>query len=172
MVEKKRLGILAQSMGGPSVTAALPLKISSLVFLSAVFSPEKSLLEVIRERNVVFNPKMVTRVPRSNGSLTELGSQIWVDFKRIDLKDKLAKHASFPILFLHGALDDKVSTEEVKRAYQWVKREKELVIYPRGDHGLQDVSLKLRQAVLAKIVSWSRKTLGPTTSLKKRGNQH
>lgn len=159
LVNKKRIGVLAQSMGGPSVIKALPLKISSLVLLSAVFNPGKSLKKVLIGRNVIFDHNGVIKVPRTNGSVTELGPQIWDDFQMLDLKNQLEKHAPFPVLVLHGTLDTKVSTKDAKQLYLYVQGGKEIVIYPQGDHGLEQVSPKLRQRVLGKIVNWFQKTL-------------
>ncbi|MBL7158858.1 prolyl oligopeptidase family serine peptidase [Candidatus Microgenomates bacterium] len=154
LVDKNRIGILVQSIGGPSVIQALPLKISSLVFLSAVFSPGESLKKVLSERNVKIDTQEITKMPRSDGSVTEFGPQIWEDFKKLNLKGKLEKHAKFPVLILHGALDTKVSTKDAKQFFRFSQGKKELVIYPEGDHGFDEVSSQLRQEVLRKIVSW------------------
>jgi len=189
LVDKNRIGILAQSMGGPSVIQALPLEISSLVLLSAVFNPGASLKKVIQERNIKIDPEKVTYVPRSeppprfagwflskirgetphrpakrdwcwgDGSLTELGPQIWEDFKKLDLKSKLEKHTSFPFLVLHGALDTKVPSHDAKQFFKFAQGKKELVIYPRGNHGLGDIPSALRKEVLEKIVEWFKNSL-------------
>ena len=159
LVDKKRIGILAQSMGGPSVIQALPLKAFSLVFLSSVFEPEESLKMVLKRKKVKINPQKVTYVPRSDESLTPLGSQIWRDFKKIDLKIKVQRHVHFPVLVFHGELDTYVTTKEVKKYFQYFPGKKELVIYPEGDHGLEDIPPVLRQEVLEKIVSWFKISL-------------
>lgn len=157
LVDKKRIGILAQSMGSPSVIEALPLKISSLVLLSAVFDPEESLKIVLKERNIAINLNEGTRVPRTDGSMTELGLQIWEDFKKLDLKRKLEKYGTFPILILHGALDTKVPVKDAKQYFKFARGEKEIAIYPKGDHGFDEVSPSLRRKVLEKTVSWYKK---------------
>ena len=158
LVDKNRIGVLAQSMAGPSVIQALPLKISSTIFLSAVFDPEESLKKVIQERNVVIDVKKITKLPRSDGSLTELGPQIWKDFKKLDLESKLEKHAKFPVLVLHGALDDKVSIKDAKQFFRFSQAKKELIIYPEGDHGFDKIPRRLRKEVLRKIIDWFKIT--------------
>lgn len=159
LVDENRIGILAQSMAGPSVIQALQLQISSLLLLSAVFNPGASLKKVLRARNVTIDLRGITKVPRSDGSLMTLGPQIWQDFKRLDLKTKIQKYTSFPVLILHGALDTKVSTKEVKQYFLFFKGKKELAIYSQGDHGLDEIPRKLRQEVLEKIVSWLELTI-------------
>ena len=154
LVDKKRIGILAQSMGGPSVIQAFPLPIKSLLLLSTVFKPAESLQKVLKERNVKIDPKKVTYVPRSDDSLTPLGPQIWDDFKKINLKTKIQKLVTFPTLIIHGELDTYVTTREVRKYFKYFKAKKELAIYPKGDHGFDDISRNLRNEILEKIVSW------------------
>lgn len=158
LVDKKRIGILAQSIGGPSVIAALPLKIKSLIFLSSVFDPEKSLTAVCQERKA-YNPKGVSSLPRSDGTTTRLGSKLWLDLKKLNLRNQLKKYSPPYLLILHGALDTIVAINDVKKIYKYTTGKKEVVIYPEGDHGLEEIPKPLRRKVLDKICVWFKKTL-------------
>lgn len=158
LVDKNRIAILAQSMGGPSTIQAFPLEIKSLVLLSAVFDAESCLVEVLKERNA-YNPAGVSYVPRSDGSVTEIGSQLWEDLQKLDLGKKLKQYSPSAVLVVHGELDTKVSVADAQLLYQLAQGRKELQIYPKGDHGFTDVSTELRRAVLDKIVNWFEETL-------------
>lgn len=64
-VDKKRIAILAQSMGGPSTIEALPLSIRALIFLSSPLNIAKSFRQVLIKRKA-YNPEGTSYVPRSN----------------------------------------------------------------------------------------------------------
>lgn len=80
LVDKKRLGILAQSIGGPSTIQALPLRIRALILLSSPLNIAESFRQVLIKRKA-YNSKGISYVPRSDGRVTPIGRQIWAILK-------------------------------------------------------------------------------------------
>lgn len=158
LADRARIGIIAQSCGGASTVLALPLRIKTLLLLSAPFYPLKWLKKKLIEKKI-YHPTGITRYPRSNGTTTEIGPQIWKELPKLNIKKKLTKRTTFPTLIMHGDQDPIVSLEEAKLYDRYIHGEKELVVYPGGDHGLDEIPPSLRKQVLLKIVSWFQQTL-------------
>lgn len=156
-VETNRVGILAQSFGVPSLIVALPLEAQSLIFVSGVVSPYRSIKEIFVERKS-FNPRGVSALPRSNGAFTSVGPEFWQDLKKHKDFASLVKTYRRPILILHGLADTYVSANQVKKFYQAIPVKKTLKIYKKGGHGIEFPKEK-RQEFLQDIVNWFEKTL-------------
>lgn len=156
-VDKKRIAILAQSMGGPSTIEALPLSIRALIFLSSPLNVAKSFRQILMKRKA-YNPNGASYVPRSDGKVTPIGRQIWDDFKKLNLKTKLKSRSPRATLILHGTADKLVQPKEAELLLKYAKGDKEMVIYPKGDHGIE-FPKKARREMLGKIVCWLKNVL-------------
>ena len=156
-VNPRRIGIIAQSFGVPSLILALPLPSKSLVFISGVVNPYEEMKEIFVKRNS-FNPTGTSTLPRSDGKFTAVGPGFWKSLKNINLHSCLKTHQK-PLLILHGSADTHVPVDEVKGFYQKFSGKKSLKIYEGGDHGITDVPKAMHQEFLDDIVSWLKKTL-------------
>ncbi|MFH1246883.1 MAG: alpha/beta fold hydrolase, partial [Candidatus Micrarchaeota archaeon] len=81
-VDKKRIGILAQSLG-TSVTVALEPKVNSIVLLGSIVHPK----EVLRVSSPwkKLDENGISIKNRPNGEVVTISSQFWKDFDNYDL---------------------------------------------------------------------------------------
>ncbi len=160
-VDTKRIGILAQSYGVPTVLslAGLNPAVKSYVFVSGTYFPEKSIRRVYEERGVTVNFHGDTRLPRSSGEETTVGREFWPSLASFD-PIKEVKKLTQPVLMIHGDQDTKVSTAEAKHVFTATSsKKKQLKIFKGGDHGITDVPRPMREEFLTDVVKWFKTTL-------------
>ncbi|MBI3955634.1 alpha/beta hydrolase [Candidatus Gottesmanbacteria bacterium] len=173
-VDIKRVGVLAQSYGVPTV---LNLKrshpalrqaqgkpqgvtlIKSFVFVSGAYFPEKSIRRVYEERGVMINLEGDTTLPRSSGERTTVGKEFWKDIKTFD-DIGYAKGLRLPVFMIHGDQDSKIPISDAHRVFDAISsKQKKIKIFAGGDHGIVDVPRPMREEFLGDIVDWFEETL-------------
>ncbi len=166
-VDTKRIGIVAQSFGVPTI---LCLKrshpawqgktfIESVVFVSGAYFPEKSIRRVYEERGVMINLEGDTTLPRSSGERTTVGKEFWPSLASFD-PIKQVRKLTQPVLMIHGDQDAKVSTAEAQQVYAAIQsKQKKLKIFKNGDHGITDVPRPMREEFLVLVRDWFAKTI-------------
>ncbi len=159
-VDKKRIGVLAQSYGVPTVLRLTgPRPVRSMVFVSGAYFPEKSIRRVYEERGVAINLDGDTTLPRSSGEITTVGKEFWPSLASFD-PIKEVKHLTQPVLMVHGDQDTKVATSEARQVYAAIQsKQKKLKIFKNGDHGISDVPRAMREEFLVLVTDWFGQTL-------------
>lgn len=159
-INRKRIGIYAESFGVPSAMSANLSNVSSLLFLSGVYSVGKNMRRVFaEERGAIIVKDGETKLPRSDGSVTVVGKQLFPGLDAFNPKLKAGKIFQ-PVFAVHGSLDTKISTDEVQFIFRFFPNpDKRLKIYKKGDHGIMDVPRRVREEFLIDVVEWFGKTL-------------
>lgn len=166
-VDTKRVGILAQSYGVPTVLSLKRLNparqgltfVRSLVFVSGAYFPEKSIRRVYEERGVKINLNGDTTLPRSSGEMTTVGKEFWPALSSFD-PVAAVRELTQPILMIHGDQDTKVSVGEAQTVFAAIpSTKKKLKVFKGGDHGIVDVPRRMREELLEMVTQWFRKTL-------------
>lgn len=159
-VDRRRIGIFAQSFGVPSCLNADLSLISSLCFNAGTFYPGKSLRRVfVEERGAVIIEGQDVKLPRSGGAMTVVGKQFFPDVDAFRVSDKI-KRITQPVLVIHGDKDTKIPTSDVRRVFAVLpSRKKKLKIFKNGDHGILDVPRPMREEFLHLVADWFTKTL-------------
>lgn len=158
--DPKRVGILAQSYGVPTVLSLKRLTlIKSMVFISGAYFPQRSIRRVYEERGVVINFEGDTTLPRSSGEMTTVGKEFWPSLASFDPIEAVRKLTQ-PVLLIHGDQDTKVSTAEAKAVFSEISsRKKTLKLFNGGDHGITDVPRSMREELLQLVTDWFAKTI-------------
>lgn len=158
-VDTKRVGILAQSYGVPTILSADVLLAKSLVFVSGTYFPEKSIRRVYEERGVVINFDGDTTLPRSSGERTTVGKEFWPSLASFDPIARV-RQLTQPVLTVHGDGDTKVSIAEAEEVFAAMpSKQKKLKIFKGGDHGVTDVPRAIREEFLKEVIEWFKITL-------------
>lgn len=158
-VDTKRVGILAQSYGVPTILSTDVSLAKSIVFVGGAYFPEKSIRRVYEELGVVINLDGNTTLPRSSGERTTVGKEFWPSLAAFD--PVAAIRAIFqPVLMIQGDQDTKVSVGEAQTVFAAIpSKQKKLKIFKGGDHGIVDVPRPMREVFLYDIVDWFQETL-------------
>ncbi len=150
-VDKKRIGIFAQSLG-TSVVAALMPKAKAVVLMGSVAHPNE-ILGMPRKWNKLNKNGISTRI-KPSGETIPIGPQLRKDFEKYNLL-KSIKKIHCPILFIHGSADDRVPLSEMEAYYKNANSPKEIVIIQGADHGMQP-----KRGEMYKVaVEWLKKNL-------------
>ena len=158
-VDTKRVGILAQSFGVPTILRTDVSPAKSIVFVSGAYIPDKTIRRVYEERGMVINRDGDTTLPRSSGERTTVGKEFWPSIASFD-PVKEVKQLTQPVLVVHGDQDTKVSTAEAQQVYAAIQsKQKKLKIFKGGDHGITDVPRAMREEFLALMMDWFKETL-------------
>ncbi len=158
-VDTKRIGILAQSFGVPTILTTDNLSAKSIVFVGGAYFPERSIRRVYEELGVVINFNGDTTLPRSSGERTTVGKEFWSSLASFDSMQKV-KQLAQPVLVIHGDQDTKVFVDEMQHVFAAIpSKNKKLKIFKGGDHGITDVPRAMREGFLDEVVKWFQKTL-------------
>lgn len=159
-VEPKRIGILAQSFGVPTILSTDVSSATSIVFNGGAYFPEKSIRRVYEELGVVVNLNGDTTLPRSSGEITTVGKEFWPSLAAFDPVSAVRKLIQ-PVLMIQGDQDTKVSVDEAQTVFAAIpSTKKKLKVFKGGDHGITDVPCAMREDFLKEVVSWFQLTLG------------
>lgn len=150
LVDKDKIGILAQSFG-TSVTVALKPNVKAMVLMGSIAHPYKMAKSLFKGD---FNPNGVSSLKRSNGKVTRVKPHFWQDLKDYDLIKNI-KEISQPILFIHGEKDKKVPLSEMWAFYHSKRGAKETDIEKGVDHGLKPK----RKGVYLLVENWFNRYL-------------
>ncbi len=159
-VDKKRIGVLAQSFGVPTVMNANINNIESMVFVSGAYNPLESITRVYTTRGAEINYNGDTTLPRSSGEHTTVGKEFWKSLRAYN-ELMLAHKLSIPSLFLlHGDKDVYIKPKYLRTFYSALSiRKKKMKIFKNGDHGLTDVPRPMREEFLREVVEWFKQTV-------------
>lgn len=166
-VDTKRVGIIAQSYGVPTILSLERLNpakqgltlIKSLAFVGGAYYPERSIRRVYEELGVKINLNGDTTLPRSSGEMTTVGKEFWPSLASFDPLAAV-RALSQPVLMIHGDQDTKVSTAEAKEVFAALpSKQNKLKIFKGGDHGITDVPKMMRVEFLREVVEWFTQTL-------------
>ncbi len=69
----------------------------------------------------------------------------------------VAEIAPRHLLVVHGRADEVLPVSDAQRIYDWAQEPKELLLYPKANHGLSEVKDKLQ----TKLQSWLLERVGP-----------
>lgn len=158
-VDTKRIGVIAQSFGVPTILCADVSAVKSIVFISGAYFPVKSIRRVYEERGVEINFDGDTSLPRSTGERTTVGKEFWPSLASFD-PIKQVRTIIQPVLMIQGDQDTKVSVGEAQTVFAAIpSTKKKLKIFKGGDHGITDVLRAMREEFLEEITSWFQTTL-------------
>lgn len=149
-VDVFKLGILGQSFGTSIITSLQP-KVKSVVFLGSLLEPKKILVSLFGDS---YKPEGISERLRSDGSITKIKPQFWIDLDQYNLMEDVKK-ISCPILFVHGSADNKIPMTEMQKYFDSANEPKEKVIIKGADHGM----LPCREEMSKVVVEWFDKTL-------------
>ncbi|OGG04131.1 hypothetical protein A2Z33_03130 [Candidatus Gottesmanbacteria bacterium RBG_16_52_11] len=160
LFDRTRNGVYAISFGVPSTLAADLISVKTLCLNAGAYYPGKGIRQVfIEERNVKVEDGKDVALPGSSGEMTVVGSQFFPDIDAFD-PEKHVDEIRQPVLVIHGTLDTKVKTEDVKHIFPLIpSRKKQLKIFEGGDHGISDVPRPIREEFLQLVVEWYQETL-------------
>lgn len=160
-VDRGSIGLHATSMGVPSALLAKSDLCSSFCFVSGAYEVSRSIHKVFEEeRGVKINYEGITKLPRSSDeATTPVGPGFWKSIAAFDPK-LAAGNITIPTFLIHGDQDNKVTTEETEKVFALIPtKTKKLKIFKNGDHGITDVSRKMREEFLGDVVNWFKRTL-------------
>ena len=158
-VDTKRIGLVAQSYGAPTVLSA-DLTLMKSIFLSCgVYDIDTSIRRVFKERGVEINLDGDTTLPRSSGEWTTAGKDFWPSLAAFDPVARVVQLTQ-PVLMVHGDQATKISTREAQNFFALIpSKRKKLKIFIGGDHGFIDVPRSMREEYLKEVVDWFTQTL-------------
>jgi len=158
-IQKEKIGLIAQSLGVPSTLTTALKGIYKYCFISGVcISFIEGMVKKCEHGGVTIHYDGVTNVPRSHGKVTSVGPGFWKSIQSFKAIERV-KQLNTPTLFIHGDLDEKVSTEEVTQIFNAVPgNQKKLKVFVGGGHGICDVPQEMRQELLQVIIRWFTST--------------
>lgn len=161
-VDSKRIGVLAQSFGVPTVLCSTLTHIASLICVSGVYvlrglfkeglQRDRSLKEM-RER------RGKTEFHDDDGKVVIVDQEFWRSINAFDPLEK-ARRLTMPVMMIHGDQDSYTSVKEARHVYASIlSSNKKLKIFKGGDHGIVDVPRAMREELLSLVTEWFRNTL-------------
>ena len=153
--DKKKIGILTQSFGGPTVMAALPLeKVSTFLFMSAPAYPADSLARYFK-RQRGYDPLGISKRERSDNRITSIGPKFWQTLTKYNFLQEVKKLTQ-PVLFINGTKDKNVSYSEAQLYYDAVTSKKKLHYIYHANHGF---TRQFREKLLELVKDWFNQIL-------------
>lgn len=149
-VDSSKIGILAQSTG-TAVTVALAPKVNCII-LSGSISHYKEVMAKIFGSG--YNPTGISARTKANGTITKIGPQFWEDMENYNLLESVKK-IHCPILFIHGAEDEKVPVSEMEAYFESANEPKKKIIIEGSSHNFE----LNREELYKNAVSWFKKYL-------------
>lgn len=155
-VNSLKIGILAQSTG-TAVAVALEPKVNCLVLTGSISHYREVMANIFRGG---YNPTGVSVRVKANGTVTKVGSQFWEDIKNHNLPESIRK-IHCPILFIHGAKDEKVPVSEMEAYFEIANEPKEKIIIERASHNFEPN----REELYKNAVNWFKKYLTESSKI-------
>lgn len=157
-IDTGRMDVHGTSFGVPTIMWANITDVKSFIFVSGVYYLT-CFKKQFEGRGATIYYDRDTDLPRSSGRKTVVGPEFW---PAVDLFNPvvLAKKIKIPTFMIHGDQDTKIDTKDVEQVFDAVaSKKKKLKIFKGGDHGITDVSRRMREEFLADIVRWFKETL-------------
>ena len=153
--QKRKIGICAQSFGGATVIAGMPVTgVKSYLFTSTPAYPYESLSRWFK-RQRGFRPDGISEIERSDKRKTRIGPQFWKNLVTHDLPQEISRLTQ-PVQFIYGSRDDRVKIWEGEEYYNRVRGSKKLQVIELADHAFTG---KFRLKVFELITDWFSNTL-------------
>lgn len=159
-IDRKRIGLVAQSFG---VASSMPIEsslIKSQVYISGAYFPYKSMNTVFsKNRGVTIHEDSISKLSRSSGKDTSVGPGFWKSIKECNTL-RVASKIHISTMVIHGDLDRYVSVDDAVRTFNAISsKHKQLKIFEGGDHGIVSVPKKIRIEFLENVLMWFKETL-------------
>lgn len=154
-VDISRIGLLAQSTGTVAVVALCP-EVNCIVLTGSI-SHYKEVMKNIFGGG--YNPNGISVRVKADGTVTKIRSQFWRDVENYNLLE-LIKKIHCPVLFIHGAKDEKVPVSEMEAYFEAANEPKDKIIIEGANHNFEPN----REELYKNAVNWFKKYL--TESLK------
>ena len=156
-VDKKHIGIVAQSCGAPSTLLTTISGVKSVFFISGEFNTYANLKRKFIERHT-YNPTDISIYPFSNGTKINLNKTFWENLSQYK-EMECVKKFNLPVFIAQGTADDYVSPIDAHHAFKlFPNQQKQIKLYPNGDHGLGNPP-NVRKELLQNIVQWFTSTV-------------
>ncbi len=149
-VDLNKIGLVGQSLGTSTIISIKP-QVQVIALTGSINSPKPGF---IKKFGAGYNPEGMSQVERSDGRITKMGAQFFSDFDNYNLLESITK-INCPILFIHGAKDNKVSPDQTEEYYKNYSGVKEKIILDEADHDLEPQ----REEVYKLIANWFKKYL-------------
>lgn len=161
-IDSKRIGILAQSLGVPTVFCSILARITSLTCVSGVYMLRglfKAGLQRDRSLKEMRDRGGKTEFHDDDGKVVIVDRTFWRSIDAFDPLEK-ARQLTMPVMMIHGDQDSYTSVKEARHVYASIlSSNKKLKIFKGGDHGIVDVPRSMREELLAEVVEWFKQTL-------------
>ncbi|MDP3742325.1 MAG: acyl-CoA thioester hydrolase/BAAT C-terminal domain-containing protein, partial [Candidatus Micrarchaeota archaeon] len=151
-IDKNRVGILAQSFG-TSVVAALAPKVKAIVLMGSVAHP-KEIMGISMKWEKLDQNGISTKVKETSKEVITIGPQFWSDFDNYNLPKSIRK-IHYPILFIHGAKDNRIPVSEMEAYFKSANEPKEKIIIQGAEHSMEPK----REEMYGISVAWFEKHL-------------
>lgn len=156
-VNPSRIGVFALSFGVASTLSADISSVKSTCLLGGVYYPSK--MREAFKQSKGYNPTGISVRKHTNGTTSRVGPQFWKAINKFNT-EKACKALTMPVYILHGDHDNKISVEDVHKAFEFFPSpKKQIKIYHGGDHPMVQVPRLLREEFLQDVVAWFAKTL-------------
>jgi len=148
-VDNNNLGILGQSLG-TATTITLAPGARAMVMMGAVSHPKETLIPLFGND---YHPDGVSARKRADGRIVYVDPPFWKDFDNHSLLDSMSS-ITCPVLFIHGAEDDKVPISDMEAYFSAANEPKEKEIIKGADHGLRPHREKMYPLVIEWFTKW------------------
>jgi esterase/lipase len=147
----RRIGLLAQSFGGPTTVVAMPfLSIKSFIFTSFPPDPLTTFSKRFK-RQKGYDPEGISKRERSDNVMVKIGPQFWKNLSQHNFYEEIKK-MNKPMFFIHGGKDDIVKASQTAEFFETLNvSNKKIEILKMANHGF---SGKYRPKVLKMIADW------------------
>lgn len=171
-IDLKRVGIHATSFGCPTTMVYLTsfvrhrlakLKkkkpIAAVCFVSGVYNVSLR-IQVEREENrIAFKRNNKTYFFDPFDNEIPVGADFWESLNTFD-PIAISQQMTVPIFIIHGGKDVYIQTNNYQEVFNsWGAKEKNIKVFPGGDHGITDVPRTIREEFLTDVVEWFSDTL-------------
>jgi dienelactone hydrolase len=158
-VDAGRVGILAQSYGVATVTAANLVNIQSVIWVSGVYLPYENFIKIWPIHGTILNFNGETIRHHADGTNTTVGKEFWTEMKSFN-QLALAAKMKMPVFMIHGDQDKYFIKDQVEKVYSAIPNDKKRQkIFVGGDHGINEVPRPMREEFLRDVVQWYTETL-------------
>lgn len=137
---KKRINIIAHSLGTFIVSLLSPYQINKIIFTSIPNSNSKFIINQLKKRIVKaggsINEKGITIYPRSSGAVQKIGEDFWRTFINFDPIRCVTELATKTKLIVYKPIQDDVLENKFFEEYKIIPN----VVYKEvnGDHNFKD----------------------------------
>jgi fermentation-respiration switch protein FrsA (DUF1100 family) len=158
-VDKGRVGLIAQSYGVPTATAANLSEVRSVLFVSGVYFPYENFVRIWPTRGTTLNFDGDTVRHHDDGKDTTVGKEFWTELMSFD-QLALTKKLTMPVFIIQGDQDKYSISDQVEAVYQTLPgKKKKKKTYKGGDHGINEVPRQIREEFLRDVVAWFTESL-------------